>query len=78
MGDALRKVKPGDPLAIPAEAFNAFIDAARDVQSRRLAQRQGAQPAQDPGTTVVLVRNDSGADRDRFDVLGIAGPLISP
>jgi len=78
MGDALRKVKPGDPLAIPAEAFNAFIDAARDVQARRLAQRQGAQPAQDPGTTVVLVRNDSGADRDRFDVLGISGPLIAP
>ena len=32
MGDTLKKVKPGDPLAIPAEAFNTFIDAARDFR----------------------------------------------
>ncbi len=77
MGDAFRKVNPNDPLRIPAAAYNAFIDAARDLQARRqslsadtaLAFRQ---------TGIVLVRNDSDEDRDRFEVLGIDGPLLTP
>ena len=27
---------------------------------------------------IVLVKNSSGADRDRFDILGIDGPIIAP
>ena len=27
---SLRKVKSGDPLIIPAQSFNAFVDAALD------------------------------------------------
>lgn len=74
---SLRKVKSGDPLIIPAQTFNAFVDAALD---HRFHQRQVA--AGDlfatKRTDVVLVRNDSGADRDRFDVLAVTGPLIGP
>ncbi|MFB3894585.1 MAG: hypothetical protein ACE15C_21495, partial [Phycisphaerae bacterium] len=78
MGDTLKKVRSGDPLAIPAGAFNAFIDAARDFQARQLAQQQGSQPAQASGTSTILVRNDSGEDRERFDILGIETPIFTP
>lgn len=73
----LKKVAKGDPLAIPADAYNAFVDAARDHQARRLGQTAGGSAGVRDGGTV-LVRNDSGAPRDRFDVLGIAGPVFDP
>jgi hypothetical protein len=34
VGDALKKVKPRDPLVIPATTFNTFVDAARDFLAR--------------------------------------------
>lgn len=73
----LTKVKPGDPLKIPAETFNAFVEAARDFQERqRSAGRDSQRDFRQAG--IVLVRNESGADRDRFEVLGIEGPIIKP
>ena len=60
----------GDPLKIPAATFNAMIDAARDHQQRHQGREQTSFPAfRQSG--IVLARNDSGSDRDRFDVLGI-------
>ena len=78
MGDTLKKVKSGDPLAIPAATFNSFVDAAKDFQARQLAQQQGSQPTQKAGTSVIFVRNDSGEDRERFDILGIETPIFTP
>ena len=70
MVDTLKKVKSGDPLRIPAATFNAMIDAARDHQQRRQGREQTSFPAfRQSG--IVLARNDSGSDRDRFDGLGI-------
>lgn len=66
MSDSFRKVQPGERLRIPADAYNAFIDAA-------IANREGnsgAVPAS-LGERVVRIQNNSGTDRDRFDVLGI-------
>ena len=77
MGDALKKVKPGDPLAIPAAMFNTFVDAAKDYLSRQREQGQKATPAGRCGG-IVLVRNDSGADPGRFEVLGVSTPLFTP
>jgi len=58
-GDALKKVRPGDPLRIPAAAYNRFIDAARALQG----------PAIKPGTRgsnppagIVPACNASGID----------------
>jgi len=73
MSDPLKKVKPGDPLVIPAPTFNTFVDAANDFLGRRHDQFQGSSPAA-RHNGIVLVRNDSGADRDRFDVLGVSAP----
>ncbi len=77
MSDALRKVQSGQPLAIPAAAYNAFVDAALDLRRRTAGIGQESRPsAPQPG--VVLVRNDSGADRGRFEVLGVDAPVIDP
>jgi len=78
MGDPFRKVSPGDPLVIPAAAYNTFVDTARDYLDRRNDQGQEAHPAaRDSG--IVLVRNDAGEDvTSRFAVLGIDGPVIAP
>ncbi len=75
MAGPMQKVKRGDPLVIPAATFNTFIDAARDFQDRqRTARRDAVREQRDTG--IVLVRNESGEDRERFDVLGIEGPII--
>jgi len=77
MADTLKKVKPGDPLVIPAATFNTFVDAAQDFLRR---QRDiGRTPAAErPPFETVLLKNASGADRGRFDVLGIDGPVFTP
>ena len=77
MGDTFKKVQSGDPLRIPAETFNTFIDAAQDFKSRR--QSSSRKPAFDlQQTGIVSVRNTSGADRERFEVLGIDRPIFTP
>jgi len=77
MVDTLKKVKPGDPLTFPATTFNTFVDSANDFLARRHDQFQGSRPsARHSG--IVFVRNDSGADRSRFDVLGVSSPVFNP
>ncbi|HUU90110.1 MAG TPA: hypothetical protein VM238_02750 [Phycisphaerae bacterium] len=74
---SLQKVKSGDPLEIPARTHNAFIDAARD----HLARQQnvaGAPVAELRPGGIVPVKNASGADRERFDILGIDAPIFTP
>jgi hypothetical protein len=73
----LDKVRPGAPLVFPAEAYNAFVDAAQYV--RRNVQGQTAAGSDVPrDTAVAFIQNNSGADRSRFDVLGLGAPLIGP
>jgi hypothetical protein len=81
MGDDLRKVRPGDPLRIPARAYNAFVDAALNARRRQQDRRGGE--LWDGGRSfigggVVAVRNDSNADLDRYHALAIDGPLFAP
>ena len=77
MSSALRKVRSGDPLVIPAAAYNAFIDAALDFRQRTAHLGQGAQPSF-PQASIVLVRNDSGSNQNRMAVLGVDAPIIDP
>jgi len=77
MGDHLKKAQAGQPLEIPAATFNTFIDAARAHLGRQRSTGMGTdRSARDPD--VVLVRNDSGYDLTRFEVLGVSGVVISP
>ena len=77
MSDAMRKVRSGEPLAIPAQAYNAFIDAATDFRNRTASTGRHATPSTRQAD-IVLVRNDSGAPQDQFAVLGIDTPVIDP
>lgn len=72
----MKKVRPGDPLNIPAAAYNAFIDAAEAEKMRRLNGGTGASTAK--STPTIHIQNSSGTDLDAFGVLGIEGPLILP
>jgi len=77
MGDTMKKVKSGDPLVIPSQTFNSFIDAAQAHKARQQSSSQTDRQAfRQSG--IVLVKNASGADRQRFDVLGVDAPIITP
>ncbi len=77
MGDTFKKVQSGDPLRIPAETFNTFIDAARDFKARRQSRtRESRFDIRQTG--IIPVKNNSGADRNRFDILGIDRPIFTP
>ncbi len=77
MSDALSKVQSGDPLVIPAATCNTFIDAAQDYRQRTRRLGKQSTPAR-RSADIVLVRNDSDADRDRFDVLGVGSAVVTP
>jgi len=75
----LKKVRPGEPIIIPASTYNAFIDVANWFALTRPDTAGSGPPNRAAGSPVVVaIRNDSGAAIDRFDVLGISGPLFSP
>ena len=77
MGDNLRKVQSGEQLKIPAEAYNAFIDAVREERARRhsIEQEAGLEVRQ---TGIITVRNQSGTDQDRYHILALRNPIVNP
>ena len=75
-GDAFKKVQPGQRLEITAEAFNAFLDAARAVREHKQFGTDASQFFRQSG--IVKLKNASGADQGRFAVLGLSEPIILP
>jgi hypothetical protein len=75
-GDAFKKVQPGQRLEVTAEAFNAFLDAARAVREHKIFGTEATQFFRQSG--IVKLKNASGADRSRFAVLGLSEPIILP
>ncbi|MFN7290960.1 MAG: hypothetical protein ACK5T6_10280 [Pirellula sp.] len=77
MGDQFRKVQQGDPLKIPAEAWNALIDLSQHEKNNRHNQQ-----FKDEGsirqTTLAKVRNQTGFDLDRFSIVALGTPIITP
>ena len=72
------KVNPGDPFQVRASTFNTMIDAAKAWKNRQASTAGGPTKYSPPDTDVILVQNDSGADRERFDILGIDDVVINP
>jgi hypothetical protein len=72
-GDPLAKVSPGDAFRIPAEAYNAFVDAAN-------AKRGGLPPQviRDwPSSPIIVqVKNITGVALDRFSVVVLGNPVF--
>jgi hypothetical protein len=73
----LQKVQPGQKLRITARTFNAMIDAARTHQEGQRNLDRTSLFSERPNG-IVSVKNASGGDRDRFDILGLEGPIIGP
>lgn len=79
MADPLKKVKPGENVTFGAEAWNAFVDAARDFKQRRqFGVGEKADDLRNPA--IIKVRNISGDAVGYNAVLSIDGqaPLILP
>jgi len=69
-----RKVLPADGAQIPARVWNQLLDqaAGQDFNAGSNAPRIFRQ------ADIIKIRNDSGEDLVRFNVLGLNGPLITP
>ncbi len=76
MGDTLQKVRAGEPLSIPATAYNAFIDAAQYVRHQQ--NIGGAGGGGMPAAGTVLVRNGAATAMDCHSVLAITGVELDP
>ena len=74
----LKRVRSGERLRIPADAYNAFIEASQAFHDKGIDLGREVSRGRRPGGNVVPVRNDSGADQDRFAVLGIDVPIFGP
>lgn len=73
----MEKIQSGQPMRIKADTFNSILDATRAYKER---QQGGGRSAnrEYSDSNIVLVKNDSGVDAERFGVLGIDGPIIPP
>ncbi|MFA5291956.1 MAG: hypothetical protein WC496_02865 [Phycisphaerae bacterium] len=76
MGDSFKRVQAGQKLAVSARAYNAMLDTAEAYQRSKLNGGSGVGSGGD--SQIVLVKNSSGWDASRFDVLGISGVVFSP
>lgn len=78
MSDESKPLMPGDRWQPTAMAVNDFQDAADYVR----ALKSGGGPAPDPGfdrqQVIATIKNRSGRDCNRFDVLGIDDPIFFP
>jgi len=78
MSRRVRHVRPGDRLKVKASDWNSFADAANAHMAQQFSGGAPSDAARPGAAGLVLVKNASGAARDRFDVLGISGVLIDP
>lgn len=76
-GDSFKKVQAGWPLNIPAEAYNAFVDAAIANKNRQHDRASSVAPIW-RDSTIVRIKNNSSSPVKQFGVLGIDGPAIKP
>ncbi|MFA6134548.1 MAG: hypothetical protein WC869_11090 [Phycisphaerae bacterium] len=72
----LDKVSAGQPIRIGARFFNDVKDMVRDYRNNRVGFGATSKAGGAPGGTI-LVRNDSGETRQRFDILGVTDTLYT-
>lgn len=75
-GDAFRRAQAGQPMELSAVAWNACLDAA-EAHRRKNQGRGFGEISQFRQADIVLVKNESGSDVDRFGILGIAGVVFT-
>lgn len=74
--DPLKKVQPGERLEIPADAYNAFIDAVHATR----ANRRLTPPLQHPvhQLSIVLAKNTTGVSLARYSIVSLGPPINDP
>jgi hypothetical protein len=77
MGDQFRKVLPGDPLKIPAEAWNALVDLAQRQKNQKHDQFSNSEGTSRQ-STLAKVRNQTGTDLNRFSIVALGTPIVTP
>ena len=75
MPTELEPVQSGQPFVPNAPFHNAAVETIRTVRDFLTGNSPGRNIY---NPNMVMVRNDSGADRDQHDVLGIADSLVDP
>src|SRR5438552_4118296 len=73
------RVRPGDAISFDTTAENAKLDAAQWFARNHRAAGGGIVGGiggSGPNALRILIKNASGADVNRFGVLGIDGPLF--
>ena len=73
----MTKVTPGQPVSISALEHNTTLDVNDAWRSGRLQPRRG-ESSGSTGHDGLLVKNDTGSDRDRFGALGVGTPTFLP
>lgn len=76
-GDPLKYMRVGDPPGIDVDAWNALVDGVRPHGKRPVQDNLPPPFPLNHDAADILIRNDSGADRNRFDILGLSSPLIT-
>lgn len=76
MGDPFAKVRPGIPLRVPAQTYNAFIDAALAHRSMRRAPGSPLAVASHPGAVSVL--NTTAGDLPRGAAVELGAIAVDP
>lgn len=71
------RVHPGEPLAVQADEYNAFLRLANQARNGSvLAEPRG--PLRRLSKSLIRVKNVSGSDLDRYAPLKITGPVFLP
>ena len=81
MTDGTRKVKPGDALDFPAQAYNDFVDAATWVKAHGAlggSIKKGSASGLQKTADIVKVRNGGSETFSQFDVVGLREMLFDP
>lgn len=77
MPDPFRHVVPGEEVVVPAEAYNAMLDAGQ-AERRRQLDRTSRTPDIFRQGTIVRVKNQSGRALSRRHILGLSAPIFTP
>lgn len=76
-GADFQKHRSGDPFRQTARFQNALVDTIHRSKANEQAIGGRSKP-QFRDFDVVKVKNDSGSDRDQYEILGLNGPLVLP
>lgn len=75
VGDPFKKVHAGDPLEISAEAWNALSELAQQAKMGAFQRTETPRVFARLPCVTALVRNNTGANRNPFEIVALRGEL---